>query len=575
MPTLNPTAAVERSYSAISAASTSTMWIALQDEVTALNEAARVERELQAGNDLPLAGLTFAVKDNIDVAGFITTAAHPDFDRRPEASASVVDRLRAAGAVLIGKTNLDQFATGLVGTRSPFGQPSSVIASERVSGGSSSGSAVAVAAGMVDFALGTDTAGSGRVPAAFNGIVGLKPTYGLVAADGVVPACPSYDCVSIFASTVGLSARVLDVVAGPCPRYPHSRVAPGIAPLSAPTSRVVAIPRPEDLTCLSPAFRTAFDGAVARLTGRGITVRQVDFSPFLEAGRLLYEGGLVAERAASFGAFITEHPTGADPQVMRIAQNAGKITGTRVIEDQQRLAGLTTQGKELLQGVDALLVPTAPEHPLTDSVIADSAGLINTGLGRFTNFVNLMDMAAIAVPVTVTPEEGAFGITFVTDAFHDQVGIDVAADFLGETPVLSTADGIDVAVFGAHLRGQPLNRQLEELGGRFLKDITTADHHRIYLADGPMPRPIVAPSASGIRVPGELWRLPLDSVARLLSRLPAPLGLGQVELSDGERVCGFIGQIQGVEQDITTFGSWRAYVAALGEGTTAPEPVPA
>ncbi|WP_313822547.1 allophanate hydrolase [Citricoccus sp.] len=573
MPTLSPTAAVARSYARIAAAHSSHLWISLQDESAALNEALDVERELAAGREMPLAGLTFAVKDNIDVAGLRTTAAHPGFDRRAVVSASVVSRLRAAGAVFIGKTNLDQFATGLVGTRSPFGQPSSALAPERVSGGSSSGSAVAVAEGLVDFSLGTDTAGSGRVPAAFNGIIGLKPTYGLVAADGVVPACPSYDCVSVFAPTVALSAAVLRIASAPSERYPHSRVLPDTAPLSAPRDPVVAIPQDRDLTSLPEAFRTAFAGAIAQLVGRGVTVQKIDFSPFAEAGRLLYDGGLVAERAASFGRFLAEHPEGTDPHVGRIAAHAEEIPGVTVIQDQQVLAELTRRGRELLQGVDALVVPTAPEHPLMTDVLADDAGLINTGLGAFTNFVNLMDMAAIAVPVTHTTGDGAFGITFVTRAFHDQVGIDLAADFLREPPALSTTAGIDLAVFGAHLHGQPLNRQLTDLGGRFIDDITTATNHRLYLAEGSPPRPIVAPSASGISVPGELWRLPLTSLARLLTGLPAPMGLGQVSLSDGRTVCGFIGQVQGVERDITSFGGWRAYLDAAGEAAPAPLPV--
>ncbi|GAA4286900.1 allophanate hydrolase [Georgenia daeguensis] len=556
-----PTAAVAAAFDRIDAAHRQDIWIRLQDRAAALDEAVDVEARLAAGADLPLAGLTFAVKDNIDVAGLPTTAAHPAFRRVPASTATAVERLRAAGAVLVGKTNLDQFATGLVGTRSPYGRVASALDPDRVSGGSSSGSGVAVGLGLVDFALGTDTAGSGRVPAAFNGVVGLKPTHGLVPADGVVPACPSYDCVSVFAPDVALAARVLDVLAGPAAAYPHSRPRPADAPLAAPARPVVAVPRETDLAPLSPAMRGLFADAVARLEATGAAVREIDLTPFLEAARLLYDGGLVAERAASFGEFLAAHPDGADPAVAAVADRAARVRGTQVVRDQQLLARLTARGLALLDGAHALLLPTAPEHPRTADVLGDRAGAINSRLGTYTNFVNLMDLAAVAVPAGRVPGEGAFGVTVVTRAFADQVGLDLAARLLGEPTPPVPSGGVDVAVFGAHLRGEPLNGDLEALGARFAGEIATAPGHRMYLVPGDVPRPVVAEATFGIEIPGELWRLPAAAVATLLTSLPAPMALGPVRLADGRTVTGFTGRLDGTETDITAPGGWRAYRA--------------
>ncbi|MFI9484788.1 allophanate hydrolase [Promicromonospora sp. NPDC052451] len=570
----SPPDAVRAAYARIRSAEPGHVWIHLRAEEGALADARDVAARTAAGADLPLAGLVFAVKDNIDVAGLPTTAAHPEFAFVPATSAPVVERLRAAGAVLVGKTNLDQFATGLVGTRSPYGPVASAVDPDRVAGGSSSGSGAAVGLGLVDFALGTDTAGSGRVPAAFNGVVGLKPTVGLLPADGVVPACPSYDTVSVFAADVTLAARVLTVCQAPttgdatdpqdagATRAPDARAWPADAPQGAPAHPVVAVPRDEDLGTLSPAVRAAFAAAVGRLEGTGATVRRIDLTPFLAAGRLLYDGGLVAERAWSYGEFLAGHPVQADPAVAAIAAAASGVEGTRVVADQQRLAGLTRQGRRLLDGTDALLVPTAPIHPTFAQVAADPIG-VNSTVGTFTNFVNLMDLAAVAVPAGRVDGEGQFGVTFVVPAFHDQVAADLAARFLGEgeeAPLLG-APGVDVAVFGAHLRGEPLNAQLDALGGRYLRDVATAPAFRMLLVEGAVDRPAVVRGGEG-SVPGELWRLSPASLARLLTSIAAPLALGPVELSDGSTVVGFTGAPTGTEPDITHLGGWRAYRTA-------------
>ncbi len=555
----DPVEAVQAAYARIASSAARHVWIALRPEADAVADARAVRARLRANEPLPLAGLVFAVKDNIDVAGMPTTAAHPAFSSVPARTASAVLRLTDAGAVLVGKTNLDQFATGLVGTRSPYGAVSSAAEPARVSGGSSSGSGAAVGLGLVDFALGTDTAGSGRVPAAFNGVVGVKPTLGLVAKDGVVPACPSYDTVSVFAPDVVSAARVLAVAVGASADDPSSRPWPSDAPQGAPARPVVAVPRDEDLGALSAGARAAFDAAVARTEGLGATVRRVDLTPFLEAGRLLYDGGLVAERAWSFGGFLAEHPEDADPSVAAIARAAGAVPGVRTVADQQRLRVLTAQGRAALLGAHALMVPTTPVHPTHEEVAADPIGL-NSTIGTFTTFVNLVDMAAVAVPAGRVDGGGLFGVTFVVPAFHDQVAVDLAARFLGEgIPAVLGAPGTEVAVFGAHLRGEPLNAQLEALGGRYVRDVATAPTFRMLLVEGDVERPAVVRGEPGASIPGELWRLSAHGLAELLTSVAAPLALGPVELDDGTAVVGFVAAPLGTETDITHLGGWRGY----------------
>ena len=413
--------------------------------------------------------------------------------------------------------------------------------------------------GLVDFSLGTDTAGSGRVPGAFNRIVGLKPTLGLVPGDGVVPACPSYDTVSVFAADTVTASRAFAVIAGPSELDPHSRSWPDDAPQAAPPSPVVAVPRETDLLMMSESMRDTFSRSVARLREIGARTVEVDMGPFLEAATLLYDGGLVAERAWSYGSFLESHPEHADPSVAAIAKRAMTVTGVQVIADQQRLLELTAIGRRALAGTDALLIPTAPLHPTHEEIAADPLG-VNAAVGTFTNFVNLMDLCAAAVPTGSVPGEGESGVTFVAPAFHDQVVADLAARFLGEeAPVGLGAPGIDVAVFGAHLRGEPLNHQLTSLGGRFVRDVRTAAHFRMLLVEGSVERPAVIRSDAGEELPGELWRLPASGVASFLTGIAAPLALGEIELADGTSVIGFTASVVGTERDITHLGGWRAY----------------
>ncbi len=558
----SPIERVQRAYREIAAADRPEIWVHLRPEAAALTDAAAVERRTSSGEELPLAGLVLAVKDNIDVAGLPTTAGHPAFARVADVSATAVERLVAAGAVVVGKTALDQFATGLVGTRSPWGPVRSARRPERVSGGSSSGSGAAVGLGLVDLALATDTAGSGRVPAAFNGVVGIKGTVGLVPVDGVVPACPSYDCVTILAPTLPEASRAMAVLAGPSAEDPTSRPWPATAPLSAPSAAVIAVPSARDLAALSPQARARFAEAVARAVAAGARTRTIDLSPFLAAARLLYDGGLVAERFASYGPFLLEHPDGADPSVERIVRGAQGVPGYTVVRDQQLLRRLRATAMASLDGCDALLVPTSPIHPTIAEVAADPIG-VNSLVGTFTNFVNLFDLAAVAVPAGEA-DGGLFGVTVVTRAFADQVAVDLAGDLLGEPRQRSVLPpgGVPLVVFGAHLRGEPLSAQLEQLGARYVRDVVTAPDYAMFLTeDGSRPVVAAVGPGAGDGVPGEEWILSSASLGALLPTIPAPLAVGKVRLADGRSVLGFTGAAVAGEQRLPR--GWRAYRESL------------
>ncbi|GIG35905.1 allophanate hydrolase [Cellulomonas pakistanensis] len=579
---------VARAFADLAAAGRPDVWTLVRDRADVEAEARAVDARVAAGEALPLAGLVLAVKDNIDVAGLPTTAAHPAHQVVAERSATVVDLLRAAGAVVLGKTNLDQFATGLTGSRSPYGAVASAVATDRVSGGSSSGSAVAVALGIADLALGTDTAGSGRVPAAFNRVVGLKPTLGLVPKDGVVPACASYDCVTVLARDLDLARRAMAVMTAPSALDPSSRTWPADVRLAAPAAPVVAVPRDADLAEVAPGVRAAFDAAVARLVEAGATTRVVDLTPFLAAARLLYGGGLVAERYAAFGAFLADHPEGADPTVARIAAEAGEVTAAEYQAARDEVAALRSTALAALDGCDALLVPTAPEHP-TLAEVAAAPLTTNARLGVFTNFVNLFDMAGVAMPLGPTGA-GEAGVTVLTRAFDDQVALDLAvllerdgraddagwrdlpaADAPAPTPLPTT--GVPVVVFGAHLRGQPLHPELLALGARWVGPVRTApDYRMLALATTPA-KPLVHAVApgTGAELEGEEYLLTPDALGRLLVSIPAPLGLGRVRTDDGRELVGFVGQPGAAPDaaDVTHLGGWRAAVAASAADPTA------
>ncbi|WP_026931600.1 allophanate hydrolase [Glycomyces tenuis] len=531
-------------------------WIALRDQDDVLAEAARLDAARAAGADLPLAGKVYAAKDNIDVAGLATSAACPSFAYEPDRDATAVARLRAAGAVCLGKTNLDQFATGLVGTRSPYGAVRSAADPALVAGGSSSGSAVLVALGAVDFALGTDTAGSGRVPAALGGIVGVKASLGLVPVDGVVPACFSYDCVTAFAPDLAGAVEAMRVMTGPAETDPASRTWPAELPLAAPPEPRVAVPRPQDLAPLDPDFRPLFEAAAAALEAAGVTCVETDVRPFLDAALLLYEGALVAERFAAFGAHLDAWPEDADPVVAEIVRGAGKFTGAELAADQQRLRRSRAAARAALDGLDALLLPTAPMHPAIAEVRADPIAT-NARMGTYTNFVNLLDMAAVAVPAGTAGSKG-FGVSLIVPAFADQVAIDLAARLQGVEAPLYAPAGAELVVFGAHLAGMPLNGQLTALGARFAGEVATAPAYRMYELDTEPSKPLVVRSGEGASLPGERWLLSPAALGRFLSALPAPMSLGKVELSDGTWATGFVAAApEGA--DITAAGGWRAH----------------
>jgi allophanate hydrolase len=538
--------------------------------------------------DLPLYGVPFAIKDNIDVAGVPTTAACPEFAYVPERSAAVVERLLAAGAMPVGKTNLDQFATGLVGTRSPYGACRNAFDPEFISGGSSSGSAVAVALGLVAFSLGTDTAGSGRVPAAFNNLIGLKPTRGLLSTRGVVPACRSLDCVSVFALTADDARAVLDVAEGfdledPCSRR---RETPRLGPRALPAEGLrFGVPRPAQLVFFGDDdYARLFGDAVGRLEALGGQRVEIDLGAFLDAARLLYEGPWLAERYAAVGRFLETHPSGVHPVTRAVIEPGRHLSAVQAFEGEYRLKALLRATEATWDRIDALVVPTAGTVYRIAEVEADPVGL-NANLGRYTNFMNLLDLSAVAVPAGFRPDGLPFGVTLVAPAFYER-GLLRLADRLhrsagvgmGATghplPAAVAVPGsgqgtLPLAVCGAHMSGLALNPQLTERGGRLLARTRTAPRYRLYaLPGGPPARPGLVRAEGGDAIEVEVWALPAECFGSFLAEIPPPLGIGWVELADGRRVPGFLCEAYAVQgaDEITALGGWRAYLQARAAG---------
>jgi allophanate hydrolase len=542
------------------------------------------ELESRSAEGLPLWGVPFAIKDNIDLAGVPTTAACPDFSYVPQDSAPVVQALIDAGAIAMGKTNLDQFATGLVGTRSPFGACRNAFDPEYVSGGSSSGSAVAVALGLASFALGTDTAGSGRVPAAFNNLVGYKPTLGSLSMRGVVPACRSLDAMSIFALTAADARRIAAVALKFDPEDPWSRVA-GRAPRvgwgGAPGFRF-GVPRADQLEFFgNAAYASLFAGSVAGLQSRGGEPVEIDIDPLLETARLLYEGPWVAERYLATERLISRKPEALLPVTRQIIEGGAKPPALDAFRAQYRLKELTRRAAGIWERIDVLLLPTAGTHYRIDEVEADPIRL-NSHLGRYTNFVNLMDLAAVAVPAGFTPARLPFGISLIAPAWSDGELLSLAERVhassvatlgAGDRPLPAIepagvpAGTVDVMVCGAHLSGLPLNPQLLERGARMVAVTRTAPVYRFYaLPGGPPFRPgLVQVKEGGVAIDVEVWRMPVEHFGSFVAGIPAPLGFGKVKLEDGAQVCGFLCEAYAVEgaTDISAMGGWRQYLASL------------
>jgi allophanate hydrolase len=588
--TLRPTEVVEEVLRRIAARGDDGVWITLLAPERLRADAADLERRRAEGERLPLYGIPYAVKDNIDVAGVPTTAACAPYAYTPKADAPAVARVRAAGALMVGKTNLDQLATGLVGTRSPYGLPRNLFDEHYIVGGSSSGSAVAVAAGLVSFALGTDTAGSGRVPAAFNNIVGLKPSRGLLSLTGVVPACRSFDCVTVFATTVEDAARVADVMRGFDAEDPFSRREAEtfrLAPAARPPRFRFAVPDAASLDFHGDEQASGvFARAVAALEQMGGTSVAIDLGPFLEAGLQLYEGPFVAERLTAGGRVLAEHPEALVPPVRTIMEGARRFDAHAAFEGEHRLRQLRRRTHAALAGVDFLLVPTTPTIFRIDEIAAEPLRR-NAILGRYTTFGNLLDLAAVAVPAGFRADGLPAGVSLIGLWGHDaRLGAFASAlhratsKTAGATgrplpalpaPTALRAGWIPLAVVGAHLSGQPLNHQLTELGAAFVRATRSAPRYRLFAVPNTTPpkpgltRLADAEAGDGSAVELEVWALAPEAFGAFVAKVPPPLCIGSVELDDGSRVSGFLCEAYALRgaRDISSFGGWRAYLASM------------
>ena len=545
------------------------VWISRAASEALLAQARAIDARLAAGEHLPLAGVPFAAKDNIDVAGLETTAACPAFAYRPEQSAGVIERLENAGAICIGKTNLDQFATGLVGTRSPYGIPRNASNLAFVSGGSSSGSAVAVAAGLVAFALGTDTAGSGRVPAAFNHLVGLKPSKGRWSTRGLVPACRSIDCITVFTDRLA-DARLVDkVVAGFDAGDPFSRPLADV-PI---TGKRIGVPRPDQRVFFGDLQAEVLYTRALGVLAESAELVEVDITPLLEAAQLLYGGPWVAERTAAIETLLREAPEAIDPVVRSVVEPGLDISAVEVWNGIYRLAELARHAEALWQDVDALAFPTTGTTYRVAELAAAPVAL-NSNLGRYTNFVNLLDMAAVAVPAGARANGTGFGITLIGPAHSDLALIAMAEAYLDAAalpalPPLDTGDHMDkikLAVVGAHLEGMPLHWQLTSREATFVGAFTTAPTYRLYaMADSVPPKPALVHSPDGAAIAIEVYELGMAAFGSFVAEVPPPLAIGTVTLEDGTSVKGFVAEPRALEgaEDITHLGGWRAYIGGL------------
>jgi allophanate hydrolase len=580
----SPEETIARTYARIAAHNDPAMFISLRAERDAIAEA----KALAAKGDtaLPLYGVPFAVKDNIDVAGMRTTAACPDFAYTARADATCVVRLRAAGAIPIGKTNLDQFATGLVGVRSPYGVPRNTFHPKLIPGGSSSGSGVAVAAGLVPFALGTDTAGSGRVPAGLNNIVGLKPSLGMVSTAGLVPACRTLDCVSVFALTVDDAWTVLAAMAGPDIADPYTRNRPPGVLGPVPNLRIGVPIKGERVFFGDQVSAAEFETAIARFARLGASIVEIDIEPFYETARLLYEGPWVAERYLAAQKLIASSPDSMHPVTREIILGGARPSATDAFAAFYKLEDLRRVRDHTFQRIDVLLVPTMPTVYTVEQVRADPIQL-NSRLGTYTNFVNLLDLCGLALPASLRGDGIPFGVTLLGTGGHDALLASLGRVFHADTKLKLGATGasqpqlaplhaapqsaeIALAVVGAHLSGMPLNGELKSFGARFLESAHTAPDYRLFALGGTPARPglLRVAAGQGASIALEIWALPADGFGRFVAAIPAPLGIGTLTLSDGRAVKGFLVEAEGVAgaRDVSGFGGWREFVAQARAG---------
>ena len=546
------------------------VWISRVAPDALLAAARAIDVRVAAGEALPLAGVPFAVKDNIDVAGLDTTAGCPAFAYRPDSSATTVDRLLAAGALCVGKTNLDQFATGLVGTRTPYGIPRNAYNLAYVSGGSSSGSAVAVAAGLVAFALGTDTAGSGRVPAAFNHLIGFKPTKGRWSTNGLVPACRTIDCITVFTDDTA-DARLIDAtVAAFDADDPYSKP---LAQRALGGTRI-GVPRRDQRAWFGDTrSEYLYDRALAVLAGLGAVV-EIDLAPLQEAAQLLYGGPWVAERTAAIADLLERAPDAIDPTVREVVAPGASIDAVALFRGIYRLAALKRDADLLFGDVDLLAFPTAATTYRVAELLAAPIAL-NSHLGFYTNFVNLLDMAAVAIPAGARANATGFGITLIGPADSDRALLDVAdayraAATLPPPPPLDLEgrmETVKLAVVGAHLKDMPLHWQLTSRDATFVGAFETAPSYRLYaIADSVPPKPALVHSTDGAAIKVEVYELGVAEFGSFVVEVPAPLAIGTVTLADGSSVKGFVAEPRALTgaQDITALGGWRAYIAQRG-----------
>jgi len=576
---MRPAETVARSYQRIRDYNDPAVFITLREEKDALADAEALNAKDAAS--LPLLGIPIAVKDNIDVLGLPTTAACPAFSYMPTRDSTAVAKLGAAGAIVIGKTNLDQFATGLVGVRSPYGIPVNPIRADLIPGGSSSGSAVAVSAGLVPLALGTDTAGSGRVPAMLNNLVGLKPSLGLISNAGLVPACRTLDCISVFSLTVDDAMSALSVMAGADAADPFSRDRP-LGPMTAfPGQLRLGVPRAGQLIFFGDRdSEKDYGEALKRWTSLGATLVEFDLEPFYETARLLYEGPWIAERYLVIRDLLASSPESIHPVTREITAAGARLTAADTFAALYRLQALRRIAERTFTNLDAIVLPTAPTAYSTAQVLANPIEL-NSRLGTYTNFVNLLDLCGLALPAAMRDDGIPFGITLLAPAgrdaqlasigrvFHADTQLKMGSKGLTQPPLAALAssargDEIVIAVVGAHLSGMALNGELQALEARLLQEAVTAPDYRLYALDTTPPKPgmlRVEPGA-GSAIKLELWALSAAAFGKFVAAIPPPLSIGTIRLADGRGVKGFIVEPAAINgaRDISAFGGWRAFM---------------